>query len=78
MGGGSAVTSGGDGSSAKATEGSAPVRGCYGCGKKGHTTTRKRDARRDRACTAERTSRQQQQQQQRRDREKIRCEYVVC
>ena len=26
----------GDGSSAKATEGSAPVRGCYRCGKQGH------------------------------------------
>ena len=42
-------------------------------------TARKRDARRDRACTAERTSRQQQQQrQQRGDREKITCEYTVC
>ena len=31
--GGSAAAAGGDGSSAKATEGSAPVRGCYRCGK---------------------------------------------
>ena len=34
VGGGSAA--GGDGSSAKATEGSASVRGCYRCGKKGY------------------------------------------
>ena len=30
-GGGSAAPAGGDGGSAKATEGSAPVRGCYRC-----------------------------------------------
>ena len=34
--GGSAAAAGGDGSSAEATEGSAPVRGCYRRGKKGH------------------------------------------
>ena len=39
MGGGSAATAGGDGSSAKATEGSAPVRGCYRCGKEGQIRT---------------------------------------
>ena len=66
MGGGSAPTAGGDGSSAKATEGvarkviEAP-------------TARERDTRRDRACTAESTLRQQQQQ-----RGGIRCEYIVC
>ena len=36
VGGGSAAAAGGDGSSAKVAEGSAPVRGCYWCGKKGH------------------------------------------
>ena len=39
MGGGSAATAGGDGGSAKATEGSAPVRGCYRCGREGHIST---------------------------------------
>ena len=36
VGGGSAAAVGGDGSSAETTEGSAPVRGCYRCGKEGH------------------------------------------
>ena len=36
VGGGAAAAAGGDSSGAKATEGSAPVRGCFRCGKEGH------------------------------------------
>ena len=36
VGDGLAAAAGGDGSSAKATEGSGAVRGCYWCGKEGH------------------------------------------
>ena len=46
MGGGSAATAGDDGSSAKATEGSAPVSGCYRYGKEGHISTNYTEARR--------------------------------
>ena len=54
------------------------VLNCSSTSTKGLAPARKGDARRDRARTAERTSRQQQQQQQqqRGDREKIRCEYI--
>ena len=46
MGGDSVATAGGNGSSAKATKGSAPVRGCYRCGKEGHISTNYTEARR--------------------------------
>ena len=45
MGGGSAATAGDDRSSAKATEGRAPVRGCNRCGKEGHLSTNYTEAR---------------------------------
>ena len=46
MGGGSAATAGGDGSSAKGTEGRAPVRGCYRCGKESNINTNYTESRR--------------------------------
>ena len=46
MSGVSTATAGGDGSSAKATERNAPVRGCCRCGKESHISTNYTEARR--------------------------------